>query len=270
MTGPPQRVFRKTRPGAPASYFQREGEGLQWLRQAEGGAAVVPVHSIEPDSLLLTRLVPAPPDASAARAFGAALARTHAAGAEHFGQAPPSADNPTGGFIADLPLPFGAWSTFGTFYAQARVQPYLAMLSTRQILEAGAGAVFDTLLDRLCAEDPALIGPVEHPSRIHGDLWSGNVVWSTADAGDVRGWLIDPAAHGGHRETDLAMLSLFGAPHLSSILAGYQSTYPLAAGWQQRQAVHQVHPLLVHYVLFGGSYLDQAVTAARRALTPAP
>ena len=52
-------------------------------------------------------------------------------------------------------------------------------------------------------------GLAEPPSRIHGDLWAGNVLWS----GEA-GWLIDPAAHGGHRETDLATLALFGAPHL--------------------------------------------------------
>jgi hypothetical protein len=42
--------------------------------------------------------------------------------------------------------------------------------------------------------------------RVHGDLWSGNVHIDQ----DGAPWLVDPAAHGGHRETDLAMLALFG------------------------------------------------------------
>jgi fructosamine-3-kinase len=75
-------------------------------------------------------------------------------------------------------------------------------------------------------------------------------------------WVIDPAAHGGHRETDLAMLALFGAPHLDRTLAAYHEHRPLAAGWRERVALHQLHPLLVHAVLFGGSYGRRAVEAA--------
>ena len=44
----------------------------------------------------------------------------------------------------------------------------------------------------------------DKPARIHGDLWSGNVMW-TADSGQSEAVLIDPAAHGGHREEDLAI-----------------------------------------------------------------
>lgn len=75
--------------------------------------------------------------------------------------------------------------------------------------------------------------------------------------------LIDPAAHGGHRETDLAMLHLFGAPHLDRILDGYQQAAPLADGWRDRVPLHQLFPLLVHTVLFGRGYAEQAVAAAR-------
>ena len=107
----------------------------------------------------------------------------------------------------------------------------------------------------------ALAGPPEPPSRIHGDLWSGNVLWSGG-----RGWLIDPAAHGGHRETDLAMLALFGAPHLDEVMRAYDETAPLADGYRQRVPLHQLHPLLVHVCLFGASYAGQVRAAARAAL----
>src|SRR6202012_3723084 len=100
------------------------------------------------------------------------------------------------------------------------------------------------------------------PSRIHGDLWWGNVVWSGG-----RGWLIDPAAHGGHRETDLAMLDLFSAPELGEILEGYTETVPLAEGWQARVPLPQLLPLLVHVCLFGGGYTAQLAAVARAALT---
>ena len=79
-----------------------------------------------------------------------------------------------------------------------------------------------------------------------------------------RGWLIDPAAHGGHRETDLAMLALFGAPELAEkMVAGYTETVPLADGWRDRVALHQLHPLLVHVCLFGGGYTAQLTAGAR-------
>ena len=106
-----------------------------------------------------------------------------------------------------------------------------------------------------------LAGPAEPPSRIHGDCWSGNVLWSGG-----RGWLIDPAAHGGHRETDLAMLALFGAPYLDRILGAYADQAPLAPGWRQRVPLHQLHPLLVHVVLFGAAYREEVLAAARAVL----
>ncbi len=114
-------------------------------------------------------------------------------------------------------------------------------------LRPGDERLVEAVIDRI----GSLAGPPEPPSRIHGDCWAGNVLWS----GD-RGWLIDPAAHGGHRETDLAMLALFGAPHLDRILAGYNDTVPLAAGWRARIPLHQLHPLLVHACLFGASYRE--------------
>jgi len=107
-----------------------------------------------------------------------------------------------------------------------------------------------------------LAGPAEPPSRIHGDCWSGNVLWSGG-----RGALIDPAAHGGHRETDLAMLGLFGAPYLDRILAAYREATPLADGWRERVPLHQLHPLLVHVCLFGAAYREPALAAARAALS---
>ena len=115
----------------------------------------------------------------------------------------------------------------------------------------------EAVIDRI----GSLAGPAEPPSRIHGDCWSGNVLWS-----DGRGWLIDPAAHGGHRETDLAMLALFGAPFLDRILACYEEIAPLAPGWRNRVPLHQLHPLLVHVCLFGTSYRPAALDAARAAL----
>ncbi|HLS13648.1 MAG TPA: fructosamine kinase family protein [Beutenbergiaceae bacterium] len=133
------------------------------------------------------------------------------------------------------------------------------------LITSGDAALIDRLATRLANgvfehDQPALVPVVA--ARLHGDLWSGNVLWDAGAEG--QGVLIDPAAHGGHAESDLAMLALFGQQHLDAIIAGYGQVSPLAAGWQERIALHQVHPLLVHTVLFGGGYAEAAVAAARR------
>jgi len=104
-----------------------------------------------------------------------------------------------------------------------------------------------------------LAGPPEPPARLHGDLWSGNVM---ADA-QGRPWLIDPSAYGGHREVDLAMLRLFGAPS-EDVFCAYEEIAPLAEGWRERVELYQLLPLLVHALLFGGSYRSAAERVAKR------
>jgi fructosamine-3-kinase len=198
--------------------------------------------------LVLPWLPPEPPSDRAAERLGRDLAALHAAGAPSFGA-------PWPGFIARLPLdntPAGRWPRW---YAERRIAPYLRRAAP--YLDPSE----TRLVERVIDEIETLAGPAEPPSRIHGDLWSGNVLWSAG-----RAWLIDPAAHGGHRETDLAMLALFGAPRLDRILASYQEAAPLSEGWRARIPLHQLHPLLVHVVLFGSSYRGAAVDAARAAL----
>jgi fructosamine-3-kinase len=137
------------------------------------------------------------------------------------------------------------------WYARDRVLPYVRAARDAGDLDAAEVAVIEAAATRVAA-------PTEPPARLHGDLWSGNVLWAPDGA-----WLIDPAAHGGHRETDLAMLALFGCPHLDRVLAAYDEAAPLGDGWPSRVPTHQLFPLLVHVVLFGRSYAGQALAAAR-------
>jgi fructosamine-3-kinase len=238
----------------PGEAFAAEAKGLGWLREAD--AVPVPeVVAIDDTMLVIEYLPPGHATPEAAEEFGASLARMHAAGAPYFG-----ADWP--GHIASLPLDNtpSRQAEWGEWWQSRRVVPYIRRAVDAGLLSRGDAGLTETV----AARAGELGGPAEHPSRIHGDLWSGNVLWSGG-----RGWLIDPAAHGGHRESDLAMLALFGAPHLERILSAYDEAYPLADGWRSRVPLHQIHPLLVHVCLFGGAYIGQLRAAARAALAGA-
>ncbi|MDG5805945.1 fructosamine kinase family protein [Streptomyces ossamyceticus] len=232
-----------------------EAAGLRWL--AEAGAVPVPaVHGQEGDRLVIERIRQGSPGAAAATRLGESLAALHTAGAPAFGAAPPG--GPEHASIGHAPMRNAPGADWPGWYAEHRVLPYLRLAVDDGAIRPGEAAVFE----EVCARLPDLAGPAEPPARLHGDLWNGNVLWGA----DGRAWLIDPAAHGGHRETDLAMLALFGCPHFDRVLDGYQRAAPLAAGWQDRVGLHQLFPLLVHTILFGRGYAEQALDAARAAL----
>lgn len=255
-------VFAKVAERAAGGPLAAEAAGLRWLRAAN--AVPVPAVLGHDDAILVLPWLRAEtPTAAAASRFGRELAAMHAAGADTFGvtgDAPRPPGRETAGFIASLPLdntPPGPGERWPRWYARRRLLPYLRRAVDGGSLRADEAGVIDRVIDRI----DTLAGPDEPPARIHGDLWAGNLLWS---GGGV--YLIDPAAHGGHRETDLAMLDLFGAPHLDRIVAGYQEVAPLPDGRRARLPLHQLHPLLVHVCLFGAGYRAQTLAAARAAL----
>jgi fructosamine-3-kinase len=242
----------KTRAHAPQDFFATEARGLRWLAEA-GGADVPDVLAAEADCLVLGWVEPGRPTPEAAEQLGRSLARTHEAGAEAFGA--PWGD----GYVGALPMPNRPVDTWPELYAGQRLQPYLRAARDRGgITPEDAGSV-----ERVVQRVADLAGPPEPPARLHGDLWSGNLVWGQ----DGHVHLVDPAAYGGHRETDLAMLALFGCPHLPRVLDAYHEASPLADGWEDRVPLHQLFPLLVHAAMFGGTgYGARAGEAARRLL----
>lgn len=251
-------TFRKHRSGSPAGFFACEAAGLRWLAAAPGGAAVVRVLAVHDDALELERLSPASPTGVAAEAFGRALAATHAAGARAFGTPPDgwSGDGFFGPLDEPLPLPSDHRDTWGAFQADRRVDQVRDLLARDRGLPDHLRAGLDRLSARLRDGD---FDDGLPPARLHGDLWSGNVMWT--DGGAV---LIDPAAHGGHPVTDLAMLALFGLPHLSTVLSAYDEVASLPDGWRDLVGLHQVYPVGMHAVLFGGGYRAQLAELVRR------
>jgi fructosamine-3-kinase len=193
------------------------------------------------------------PSIPVAEALGRELATLHAAGAPAFGAPPPG--GPRDAWIGPVPMVNDPGPNWPDWYAHCRVLPYLRSVRNDGLISEAEVAT----LERVCARLAELVPPITSPARLHGDLWNGNVLWGA----DGHPWLIDPAAHGGHPETDLAMLHLFGCPHLDRVLAGYQEVAPLEDGWRERIGLHQLFPLLVHAIQYGRGYAQQALDVAQ-------
>jgi fructosamine-3-kinase len=246
------RVFAKTHGSPPPNHFTTEARGLQWLREA--GAVAVPEvlgasdgDGTEPAHLVLEWVEEGRPRAGTDAELGAALARLHDAGAPCFGRE----DRRTTGSRG---LPNDPQPTWADFYASCRLLPLARLAAEARALPASAIRRLEHLAGRLDTYDDG-----EPPARLHGDLWAGNRMTDRQG----RSWLVDPACHGGHREFDLAMMRLFGG-FSEPCFAAYAEIHPLRAGWQERVALHQVAPLVVHAIKFGGGYVAAAVDAIGR------
>ncbi len=245
-------AFVKTRLEARAGEYASEAFGLSWL--GEPGALRTPrVLEVGEDYLALEWIEPGRLSVEGAEELGRGLAAIHMAGSPCFGDPRAAMGQPT--HFGSLALPNEATPDWPSFFVERRIRP-LAKLASDQgwLRSAGKAAI-----ERVCERAAELTGPLEPAARLHGDLWSGNVMADTQG----RPWLIDPAVYGGHREMDLAMLRLFGAPS-ERAFAAYEEIFPLAEGWEQRVELWQLPPLLVHGVLFGGSYCEAAERIALR------
>ena len=245
-----RRVFVKTHRAPPPGFFTTEASGLAWLAEADAVAvpAVLAVSDEPPALLALSWIEPGQATATTDGDFGARLAALHLAGAPCFGRE----DRRTTGSRA---LPNEPTATWSEFYASCRLLPLARLARDGGALAPATIDDLVTLADRL----DALGVPDEPPARLHGDLWAGNRL---VGAGGTS-WLVDPAAHGGHREFDLAMMRLFGG-FGPDCFDAYAEAYPLAAGWRDRVALHQIAPLVVHAIKFGGGYVAAASEAISR------
>jgi fructosamine-3-kinase len=246
-------VFVKTNARADPRLFPVEARGLAWL--AEAGALRIPdvvaVSSGVPGApafLALEWLEPGAPSHAFDEELGRGLAALHAFGAPGFGL---EHDNFIGS-LSQRNTPHASWAEF---YRSERLEREL-----RRAAEHGrASARMRDGFARLFGRFEALVGPPESPSRLHGDLWGGNL----HVAPDGAPCLIDPAVYGGHREVDLAMMRLFGG-FSERTYDAYAEAAPLAPGDEERVALYQLYPLMVHVNLFGGSYVGSVERALER------
>ena len=241
-----RRVFAKTHASPPAHHFSTEAAGLLLIRGVHDiWVPDVLAVSDDPPFLVLEWIEEGGAVAGTEISLGRGLASLHRAAAPSFGREDRRSTGSRG-------LPNEPCETWAEFYATQRLLP-LARLAkdglalrdrTIRDLEAVAGRLGE------------LGGGPEPAARLHGDLWAGNRLVGS----DGRNWLIDPAAHCSHREFDLAMMRLFGG-FGTECFAAYDEAFPLGEGWRDRVALHQLAPLVVHAIKFGGSY-PAAVEAA--------
>lgn len=239
-------LFVKTQSATLPGLFHDEARGLVWLAQANALRVPEVLFASEADDegpacLVLTWIERGARARDYAEQLGSGLARLHRKGAPCFGL---DHDN----YLASLRQVNQRAERWGEFYVERRVAP----LAERAAQRGELPQALERRIERLLVRIPDLVGQEEPPARLHGDLWSGNVL--CGESGEPV--LIDPAVYGGHREVDLAMMRLFGG-FSQAVFAAYEEAYPLCPGHSERVPLYQLYPLLAHVNLFGAAYLSQ-------------
>jgi fructosamine-3-kinase len=238
--------FLKLNRSAPADMFSREAEGLKALR-VEGAPAVPEAYDWGSEFILLQDLEPAPRSKAYWATFGRQLATLHSSVADQFGFAH---DN----YIGSTPQP-NPWTEDGHAFFRRHRLIFQATLAEREgRLNGEEFRRVEKLADRL-----AELVPSQPASLIHGDLWSGNAI--TDSEGEPA--IIDPAAHYGWAEAELAMTTLFGR-FPEPFYSAYEAERTLHPGWRDRFPIYNLYHLLNHLNLFGSSYLTQVRSILRR------
>lgn len=222
-----------------------EAKGLDVLRRT--GIFCVPAvmgsgHFEEHQYLLMEWIERGAPAPGFWEGFGKRLALLHGQSHSSFGFL-------FNNFIGSLPQDNEAARDFATFYAHKRLHPLVRVLVDMNRISKIDANSFESIYLAL----PMLIPP-EPSALLHGDLWGGN--YMVGHNGEPV--LIDPAPYYGHREMDIAMTKLFGGFD-KRMYEAYHYHFPLEHGWEKRISLMQLYPLLVHAVLFGGSYVRQCL-----------
>lgn len=246
-------LFCKTHLDPRPDMFAREAAGLTALRPHVPSTLGIPkvLRSSERGLVLEWIDVGGRPTSASEDELGRGLAVLHRATNPTFG----AIDDALAGYLGSAQIDLTPMANWPDFFVERRLRP----LVERAIGMGSLDPVAHDLLDRCAPRASELCGPTEAPALVHGDLWAGNRLIDH----DGRNWLIDPACHWAHREVDLAMMHLFGG-FGPACFAAYDEAFPLHQGWRARIPWYQLPPLLVHAILFGGSYGASAVTALRR------
>lgn len=241
-----ERFFLKLSSASRHEMFAAEADGLQALGRCSAIRVprVIAHGATGPNAYLLLEYLELHPlrEGDSSRNAGHALADLHRIEGRRFGW---HRDN----FIGSTPQSNTEDSDWPHFFARHRMSPQIDA-ARRQGYKGRIIADAERLIEAL----PALFsGYTPKASLLHGDLWSGNAALD--DSGRLV--LFDPAVHYGDRESDLAMMALFGG-FPARMHAAYQESWPLETGFEQRRILYQFYHVLNHMNLFGSGYQAQA------------
>lgn len=234
-------AFLKWNEDAPEKMFETEENGLKLLRSADTKLMIPKSLAISENYLLLEWIEEGGGKPNSSNEFGTELARLHKKSNSFFGL---DHDN----YIGRLNQSNNKHSNWPDFFALERIEPQIKLgvesgKLTRSVLREA-----EQLYKKLGS-----IFPHEKPALLHGDLWSGNFMFTRSGQASI----YDPAVYFGHREMDIAMTRLFGG-FSADFYKGYNEQFPLEPGFEERVTLCNLYPILVHANLFGGSYCRQA------------
>jgi len=159
--------------------------------------------------------------------------------------------------IGSLDQPNPPSPSWIAFFRDHRLLHMAGVAAATGHLPAATHAGIRRLADAL----PSLLEEPEHPSLLHGDVWTTNVL----ARGDRITAFLDPAVYYGHPEIELAFTTLFGT-FGPAFFERYSQIRPIRPGFfEERRDIYNLYPLLVHTALFGGGYADQVARSLRSA-----
>lgn len=239
--------FIKWNTSVSTSMFETEAKGLRLLFDADTDLVIPEVILTGNDFLLLSLIESGNEHSDSGFQFGVELAKLHKHSSEHFGL-----DH--NNFIGKLPQSNTFHASWSDFFISERIEPQIKLGIKAGLFSSDIISKTDSLY-----KTSDTIFPKEPPALLHGDLWSGNYMFTKNGKTSI----YDPAVYFGHREMDLAMTKLFGG-FSAEFYTGYQSEYSLADGFEERVDLCNLYPLLVHANLFGGGYVNQAIRIMNR------
>lgn len=231
--------FHKGNFNASKTIFTQEVKGLNTLRSVNTSLVIPEVISHNNSYLLLEYLEEEKQGNDFQ--FGVDIAKLHKSSNELFGF---SEDN----YIGSIGQSNRYHADWLEFFIRERIEPLVNKAMEGGLLSNKYSRIFERVFNYTY-----VIFPDEPPALLHGDLWSGNYLFTKQGQAAI----YDPAVYYGHREMELAMTTLFGGFN-PAFYDGYQTEYPLQTGWEERQKLCQLYPLLVHALLFGGNYVQQS------------
>ena len=225
--------------------FEKEARGL--IQLADTGVIKVPRPLFDgkfnQQIFLVTEYIePGQPAPDFWENFGRSLSQLHYNNAQQFGL---NSNN----YIGKLAQSNRQHNLWPDFYGEERILPLVRKANEKGMLDEENLSAAEIICNKLHN-----IFPEEQPSLLHGDLWSGNFIAGA----NGKAAIFDPAIYYGNREMDIAMSLLFGGFD-PQFYEAYQHHFPLQPNWRQRVALCQLYPLLVHLLLFGGSYRERVV-----------